>query len=186
MRRACIARFSAGERRRVRSDDAMHGSALEVAERLGAARRRPPQKATKKRVSCGPRAMASNAHARGAKPRAERLLVGSRAAPTGGLINAFRVERRNAPASASSDEKRATRVTSSSIGADVFFVGAHSVPPTVSPSIFSVGCPTPTGTLWPSLPHVPTPVSRRMSLPIIVTRVSASGPLPMSVAPLTG
>src|SRR5436853_307379 len=38
----------------------------------------------------------------------------------------------------------------------------------------SVGWPTPTGTLWPSLPQVPTPVSSFMSLPIIVTRVSAA------------
>ena len=50
----------------------------------------------------------------------------------------------------------------------------------------NVGWPTPTGTLWPSLPQVPTPLSRRMSLPIMLMRVSASGPLPMRVAPLTG
>jgi len=31
------------------------------------------------------------------------------------------------------------------------------VPPTVRPSIRSVGRPTPTGTLWPSFPQVPTP-----------------------------
>ena len=34
-----------------------------------------------------------------------------------------------------------------------------AVPPTVRPSIFSVGWPTPTGTLWPSLPQVPMPES---------------------------
>src|SRR6185503_13137105 len=62
----------------------------------------------------------------------------------------------------------------------------HPVPPTVSPSILSVGWPTPTGTLWPSLPQVPMPGSSARSLPIIDTRVSASGPLPISVAPLTG
>ncbi len=62
----------------------------------------------------------------------------------------------------------------------------YAVPPTVSPSRRSVGWPTPTGTLWPSLPQVPTPVSRRMSLPIMRMRFNASGPLPMSVAPLTG
>src|ERR1700741_253605 len=61
-----------------------------------------------------------------------------------------------------------------------------TVPPTVSASMRSVGWPTPTGTLWPSLPQVPMPVSSARSLPIIETRVSASGPLPMSVAPLTG
>jgi ribosome-associated protein len=61
-----------------------------------------------------------------------------------------------------------------------------AVPPTVRPSILSVGWPTPTGTLWPSLPQVPTPGSSAMSLPIIDTRVSASGPLPISVAPFTG
>ena len=33
------------------------------------------------------------------------------------------------------------------------------VPPTVMPSILIVGWPTPTGTLWPSLPQVPTPLS---------------------------
>src|SRR6516162_8101556 len=59
------------------------------------------------------------------------------------------------------------------------------VPPTVRPSIRKVGWPTPTGTPWPSLPQVPTPSSRRRSLPIIVTLVSASGPLPIKVAPFT-
>src|SRR6185503_14141653 len=60
------------------------------------------------------------------------------------------------------------------------------VPPTVKPSIFSVGWPTPTGTLCPSLPQTPTPVSSLRSLPSMLTRVNASGPLPISVAPLTG
>jgi hypothetical protein len=62
----------------------------------------------------------------------------------------------------------------------------QAVPPTVSPSMRSVGWPTPTGTLWPSLPQVPTPVSSFMSLPIMLTRVNASGPLPTMVAPFTG
>ncbi len=60
------------------------------------------------------------------------------------------------------------------------------VPPTVSPSILSVGCPTPTGTLCPSLPQVPTPESSARSLPTMLTRVSTSGPFPISVAPFTG
>jgi hypothetical protein len=64
--------------------------------------------------------------------------------------------------------------------------GCQAVPPTVMFSMRSVGWPTPTGTLWPSLPQTPTPESRRMSLPIIVTSLSDSGPLPISVAPLTG
>src|SRR5205814_3062972 len=63
--------------------------------------------------------------------------------------------------------------------------GGPIVPPTVSPSMRSVGWPTPTGTPWPSLPQVPTPSSSLKSLPIIVTLVIASGPLPISVAPLT-
>src|SRR5712691_7684797 len=62
----------------------------------------------------------------------------------------------------------------------------HPVPPTVSPSIRSVGCPTPTGTLCPSLPQVPTPESSSRSLPTMLTRVSTSGPFPISVAPFTG
>ena len=62
----------------------------------------------------------------------------------------------------------------------------YAVPPTVNPSIRSVGWPTPTGTLCPSFPHVPTPESISMSLPIMLTRVSTSGPLPMRVAPFTG
>lgn len=62
----------------------------------------------------------------------------------------------------------------------------QAVPPTVSPSMRNVGWPTPTGTLWPSLPQVPTPVSSFMSLPIMLTRVNASGPLPTMVAPFTG
>ena len=63
---------------------------------------------------------------------------------------------------------------------------AQAVPPTVMPSMRSVGWPTPTGTLWPSLPQVPTPESSAMSLPIMEMRLSTSGPLPTSVAPLTG
>ena len=43
----------------------------------------------------------------------------------------------------------------------------QAVPPTVSLSMRKVGWPTPTGTLWPSLPQLPTPVSSSMSLPII-------------------
>src|SRR5205809_6208782 len=66
-------------------------------------------------------------------------------------------------------------------------VGAQTaVPPTVMPSRRIVGNPTPTGTDWPSLPHVPTPSSSARSYPTRLTRVSASGPLPMSVAPFTG
>ncbi len=64
--------------------------------------------------------------------------------------------------------------------------GSWFVPPTVIESIRSVGWPTPTGTLWPSLPQVPTPSSSFRSLPTIDTRVSTSGPLPISVAPLMG
>jgi DNA polymerase-4 len=60
------------------------------------------------------------------------------------------------------------------------------VPPTVRPSMRSVGWPTPTGTLWPSLPQVPTPGSMARSLPIIETRFNTSGPLPIRVAPFTG
>jgi hypothetical protein len=62
----------------------------------------------------------------------------------------------------------------------------QTVPPTVIRSIRNVGWPTPTGTLWPSLPHTPTPVSSDMSLPIMLTYFSDSGPLPISVAPFTG
>ena len=61
-----------------------------------------------------------------------------------------------------------------------------AVPPTVKRSILMVGMPTPTGTAWPSLPQVPTPSSSFKSFPTIETRVSTSGPLPISVAPLIG
>ena len=37
------------------------------------------------------------------------------------------------------------------------------VPPTTMRSSLMVGMPTPTGTLWPSLPQVPMPSSRRRS-----------------------
>src|SRR5260363_300239 len=60
------------------------------------------------------------------------------------------------------------------------------VPPTIILSSLNVGWPTPTGTLCPSLPHTPTPASSAISLPIIRIRFNASGPLPLSVAPLTG
>ena len=66
-------------------------------------------------------------------------------------------------------------------------VAAHTwVPPTVMPSMRMVGSPTPTGTDCPSLPQVPTPSSSGRSRPTRLTRVSASGPLPISVAPFTG
>src|SRR4030095_16347926 len=68
----------------------------------------------------------------------------------------------------------------------VVWFRSYAVPPTVKPSIFSVGRPTPTGTFCPSLPHEPTPASSARSLPISETLVSASGPLPISVAPFTG
>ena len=60
------------------------------------------------------------------------------------------------------------------------------MPPTVSPSIFKVGCPTPTGTPCPFLPHVPIPGSSCMSLPIIETFLRTSKPDPISVAPFIG
>src|SRR5271156_4486158 len=60
------------------------------------------------------------------------------------------------------------------------------VPPTVMRSSFTVGMPTPTGTLWPSLPQVPTPSSSSRSLPTIETYLRASGPLPIRVASRTG
>ena len=59
-------------------------------------------------------------------------------------------------------------------------------PPTVRPSIFSVGCPTPTGTVCPSLPQLPMPPSNAQSLPTMLTRVNTSGPFPINVAPFTG
>ena len=42
---------------------------------------------------------------------------------------------------------------------------SQPVPPTVMRSMRSVGWPTPTGTPWPFLPQVPTPVSSLQSLP---------------------
>src|SRR5207342_1892624 len=64
---------------------------------------------------------------------------------------------------------------------------AHAaVPPTVMPSISRLGWPTPAGTDWPPLPHMPTPSSNDMSLPMPLTRVSTVGPSPISVAPLIG
>src|ERR1700724_1399197 len=68
-----------------------------------------------------------------------------------------------------------------------FAHAAHAdVPPTVILSIFTVGMPTPTGTLCPSLPQTPMPSSSWRSLPTMLTYFSASGPLPISVAPFTG
>src|SRR5216683_5182778 len=60
------------------------------------------------------------------------------------------------------------------------------VPPTVMRSSFTVGMPTPTGTLCPALPQVPIPSSRARSFPTIETYFNASGPLPINVAPFTG
>ncbi len=61
----------------------------------------------------------------------------------------------------------------------------QAVPPTVRLSTFRVGWPTPTGTLWPSLPQTPTPLSRRRSLPTIEICCMVSMPEPISVAPFT-
>ena len=48
------------------------------------------------------------------------------------------------------------------------------------------GFPTPTGTLWPSLPQTPMPSSSFRSFPTMLTYFIASGPLPISVALRTG
>jgi len=53
-------------------------------------------------------------------------------------------------------------------------------------SIRKVGKPTPTGTICPSLPHVPRPGSGIGSVPTIETFFKASGPTPIRVAPFTG
>ena len=65
-------------------------------------------------------------------------------------------------------------------------VGLMPVPPTVMRSMRKVGWPTPTGTPWPFLPQVPMPGSSSKSLPTMVTRCRSVGPLPISMAPLTG
>ena len=62
----------------------------------------------------------------------------------------------------------------------------YAVPPSVRLSSLRVGWPTPTGRLWPSLPHTPTPLSSARSLPTIEICCIASIPEPISVAPLTG
>src|SRR4029077_6205028 len=71
-------------------------------------------------------------------------------------------------------------------GGDLLELIHAAVPPTVMRSIFTVGMPTPTGTLWPSLPHTPMPSSRRRSFPTMLTYFRASGPFPISVALRTG
>src|SRR5581483_10320409 len=60
------------------------------------------------------------------------------------------------------------------------------VPPTVMPDTSTVGMPTPTGTDWPSLPHVQRPSDSSKSFPTMVTLDSASGPLPMMFTFFTG
>src|SRR5581483_10562885 len=60
------------------------------------------------------------------------------------------------------------------------------VPPTVMLETSTVGMPTPTGTLWPSLPQVQRPSDSFRSVPTIVTFESVSGPLPISVTLRTG
>src|SRR5690554_2444478 len=67
------------------------------------------------------------------------------------------------------------------------FEFAHSaVPPTVMERILTVGHPTPTGTLWPSLPHVHTPSEAAKSFPSMTTSFMTSGPFPMRFTPLRG
>src|SRR6516225_10808367 len=60
------------------------------------------------------------------------------------------------------------------------------VPPTVMRSMRNVGWPTPTGTPCPFLPQVPMPGSSARSLPIMLMRLRSVGPLPISIAPLSG
>ena len=57
---------------------------------------------------------------------------------------------------------------------------APAVPPIVTPVTRRVGCPQPTGTLWPSLPQVPGDMSK--SLPMASILESTSGPLPIRLA----
>src|SRR5262249_5601367 len=60
-----------------------------------------------------------------------------------------------------------------------------AVPPMVRLDTRSVGTPSPTGTPWPSLPHVPGgPMAK--SLPSASMRVSTSGPLPMRLPSRSG
>ena len=54
---------------------------------------------------------------------------------------------------------------------------SYCVPPTVTALMRIVGMPTPTGTPWPFLPQVPTPVSSAKSLPTMLMRVNTSGPV---------
>src|SRR5262249_35483604 len=82
---------------------------------------------------------------------------------------------------------RRQRIADQSLGDCPRVAAGHApVPPTVRPSMRTVGSPTPTGTDWPSLPQVPRPSSSARSLPTRVMRVRTSGPLPISVASRTG
>ena len=71
---------------------------------------------------------------------------------------------------------------------DAFGLGeqfAHdAVPPMVMPLRRIVACPQPTGTLWPSLPHVPGIMEK--SRATASTRCSTSGPLPMRLQSRNG
>ena len=49
-----------------------------------------------------------------------------------------------------------------------------------------VGWPTPTGTPWPFLPQVPMPVIEREVVADHADAVRSVGPLPISMAPLSG
>src|SRR5690606_19849284 len=64
--------------------------------------------------------------------------------------------------------------------------GSHAaVPPTVSAETRRVGTPSPTGTPWPSLPHVPgCPMAK--SLPTASMSPSTLGPLPMRLPSRSG
>ena len=61
-----------------------------------------------------------------------------------------------------------------------------TVPPTVNPFIFNVGCPTPTGTPCPFFPQVPIPGSIFKSLPTNSTFFKTSKPDPIKGATLIG
>src|SRR5207253_8602135 len=83
-------------------------------------------------------------------------------------------------------EQRRFALLAAARGRDLRLHRHAPVPPTVTLSMRTVGRPTPTGTLWPSLPQVPIPGSCEASEPTAVTFFSASGPTPISIAPFTG
>ena len=143
-RRACRSRRCPAPRRGPRRarrvvEGAGVGEALPVVARRPARRRRPTRPTTATR---------SRPRRPGSRCRGERTTIG---------LDLLAGSAGRRPSARPEVAPTARPMRRRSIGARSSDDGHAAVPPTVSSVTRSVGTPSPTGTPWPSLPHVPGP-----------------------------